>query len=137
MLKKAFVLATMASTLVPSVTIAQTSARSNYRVINVSNFVSQKQISGLTPNQAAVKLFGYQGEEEGRRREQIAVTYSRPDTAIVLLTKEGLADDSLFAIKSRIEMRRAKNRWQVIWVGEQYKCHQGRGSQNWSAKLCS
>lgn len=137
MLKKLLAFAAVASTLLSGATTAQTAARSNYRVINISNFVSQKQIFGLGPNQAAVKLFGYQGEEKGRRREEIAVTYSRPDTAIILLTKEGLADDSLFAIKTRVEMRRAKNGWQVIWAGEQYKCHQGRGSQAWSAKLCS
>jgi hypothetical protein len=137
MFKNTIILAAIASILVPGATIAQTSARANYRVININTFISRKQISGLTPNQTAVKLFGYQGEEEGRRREEIAVTYSRPDTAIIMLTKEGLADDSLFAIKNRVEMRRARNGWQVIWVGEQYKCHQGRGSQAWSAKLCS
>ncbi|MFH7029676.1 MAG: hypothetical protein ACHBN1_31015 [Heteroscytonema crispum UTEX LB 1556] len=141
MLKKTLVLTAVVSTLISGVTIAQTwaqtSARSDYRIVNVNNFVSQYKLSGLTPNQSAVKLFGYTGEEDGRKSEQVAVTYPTRDTALIMLTTEGLANDSVNSLRNRIEMRRTQNKWQVVWVGEQNKCQKGRGSQTWTAKICS
>lgn len=139
MLKNTFVFA-LTSTLVIvaiSQSSAQSSSRTGYREVNVTQFVSQKQISGLTPNQTAVKLFGYPGEAEGRNAENVEVKYPASNTAVIMLTQEGLADDSVNSLRNRVEMRRAQNsKWQIVWVGEQTKCQKGRGSQTWTAKPC-
>ncbi|BAZ10265.1 hypothetical protein NIES4071_20800 [Calothrix sp. NIES-4071] len=140
MLKQSVVLAALATTLVSVATaqsFAQGSARSGYRVVNVKNFVANNQISNSNPNQVAVKLFADAEEAEGRKSENVDVKYPTRDTAVVVMTKEGLADDSVAAIRRRVEMRRVQNRWQVTWVGEQNKCARGGGSQVWTSKLCS
>lgn len=145
MLKNKLVFAAIAGTVTSAAVIgwtnhqtpAQSSSRTPYRAINVQQFVSQNRISGLNPNQTAVKLFADKEEAEGRQSESIDIKYSRNNTAVIMLTKEGLADDSVRALRQRIEMQRNQNgRWSVIWVGEQNKCQRGRGSQTWTAKSC-
>lgn len=146
MLKNSFGLIAIACTVFSGFANAQTTPRTNsqvsnragYRVVNVKQFVSQNSISALNPNQAAVKLFADAEEAEGRSAESLNIKYSRANTAVILITKEGLGDDSVRSLRKRIEMRRTANgKWEVIWVGEQYKCQKGRGSQTWTAKLCS
>lgn len=137
MLKQSVILAALATTLVSVAATAQSSARSGYRVVNVKNFVTQNQLSNSNPNQVAVKLFADTEEAEGRKSENVEVNYPTRDTAVVLMTKEGLADDSVAAIRRRVEMQRTQSKWQVTWVGEQNKCARGRGSQTWTSKLCS
>lgn len=141
LLKQSVTLTILATTLVSVATIvqsfAQSSARSGYRVMDVKNFVTRNQISNSNPNQVAVKLFADAEEAEGRKSENVEIKYPTLDTAVVLMTKEGLADDSVAAIRRRVEMQRSQNQWRVVWVGEQNKCARGRGSQVWTSKLCS
>ncbi len=41
-------------------------------------------------------------------------------------------------MRYRVEMQRIQGKWQIIWVGSQSKCQQGRGHQTWQGnKLCS
>ncbi|OKH54600.1 hypothetical protein NIES2101_07280 [Calothrix sp. HK-06] len=136
MLKQSVVLTTLAVTLVSVAATAQSSARSGYRVVDVKKFVAQNQISTSNPNQVAVKLFADTDEAEGRKSENVEVKYPTRDTAVVVMTKEGLADDSVAAIRRRVEMQRSQNKWRVVWVGEQNKCARGKVSQVWTNKLC-
>lgn len=80
-------------------------------------------------------------EEEGRFSEDISVTYPGgfvgAQTAIILYTILGVADDSVNSIRDRIELKRSQNKWEIIWVGRQFKCQSGRGHQEWSGVLCS
>ncbi|BDA73429.1 hypothetical protein CAL7716_075950 [Calothrix sp. PCC 7716] len=137
MLKQSIVFTILATTFFSPVATAQSSGRSGYRVVDVKNFVAQNQILNSNPNQVAVKLFADAEEAEGRKSENVEVKYPTRDTAVVVMTKEGLADDSVAAIRRRVEMQRSQNKWRVVWVGEQNKCARGRGSQVWSGELCS
>ncbi|GAB1539781.1 hypothetical protein NUACC21_24480 [Scytonema sp. NUACC21] len=121
--------------------LQQNNPRSNFREINVQEFISSNQITVSSPKSVAVQLFSDREEEEGRMLEEISIEYPtafpRGDTSIIVHTIVGLPDDSVRAIRRRIELKRTSNKWEIIWVGEQYKCQQGRGHQDWSGILCS
>ncbi len=34
-------------------------------------------------------------------------------------------------------LKRNQNKWEIVWVGEQYKCQPNRGHQDWSGSVCS
>lgn len=76
-------------------------------------------------------------EEEGRSSEDISITYSPGETALIVYTRIGVADDSVNSIRHRIELKRNQNKWEIVWVGRQFKCQSGRGHQDWSGILCS
>ncbi len=118
-------------------TFAQNNPRSGFRVIKISEFVAKNQIKVFSPKALAVQLFGDQEEQEGRRSEDISVIYSTRETSTIVHTVVGLADDSVGALRQRIELRRISNKWQIVWVGQQFKCQSGRGHQDWSGILCS
>ncbi|TWH43111.1 hypothetical protein [Dulcicalothrix desertica] len=136
MLKQSVVFTILATIFISAVATAQSSGRSGYRVVDVKNFVAQNQILNSNPNQVAVKLFADAEEAEGRKSENVEVKYPMRDTAVIVMTKEGLADDSVAAIRRRVEMQRSQNKWRVVWVGEQNKCARGKVSQVWTSKLC-
>ena len=133
------IITTLIGTTFTASTIAAPNPRAGYKVVNTKEFINNQQLKISTPNQIAVKLFGYPGEEEGRKAESVSVDYSNRDNrAVILNTKEGLADDSVAAMRYRVEMQRIQGKWQIIWVGSQSKCQQGRGHQTWQGnKLCS
>jgi peptidoglycan hydrolase-like protein with peptidoglycan-binding domain len=110
--------------------------RSNFRAINVQEFISSNRIKVSTPKAVAVQLFSKQEDEEGRNSEDIIVTYPTGETAEIVHSIVGLADDSVRGIRQRIELKRKQNKWEIVWVGEQYKCQPNRGSQDWSSSLC-
>ncbi|MGB3637039.1 MAG: peptidoglycan-binding domain-containing protein, partial [Rivularia sp. (in: cyanobacteria)] len=111
--------------------------RSNFRVINVIEFISSNRIRNFNPKAVATQLFSSVEEGEGRRLEEISVTYPTTETAVILHTIVGLADDSVNGWRYRVELERNQNQWEIIWVGLQTKCHQNRGHQDWSDGVCS
>ncbi|MGB3651250.1 MAG: peptidoglycan-binding domain-containing protein [Rivularia sp. (in: cyanobacteria)] len=117
--------------------LQQNNPRSNFQVINVQEFIAYKGIKATNPKAVAAQLFGSLEEEEGRNYEDISITYLRGETAVIVQTLVGLADDSLGAIRYRIELKLNQNKWEIVWVGQQYKCQPGRGHQNWSDVICS
>lgn len=84
-----------------------------------------------------------QSSAEPTGSEQIRVSYPAPDKALVTVTKTGLADDSVAAIRTRYEFTpvtdaaEGAKQWQLTQVGEQNKCQRDRGPQDWSAELCN
>ncbi len=84
-----------------------------------------------------MQLFSNEEEQEGRKSEDILVTYPTRERSAIVQTVVGLADDSVGGIRHRIELRRTSNKWEIVWVGRQYKCQPGRGHQDWSGTLCS
>jgi murein L,D-transpeptidase YcbB/YkuD len=117
--------------------LEQSNARADFRVINVQEFISSNRIKVTNPKAIAVQLFSNSQEEEGRKSEDITVAYPTRETALIVHTIIGLADDSVAGIRNRIELRRNQNKWEIVWVGEQYKCQPNRGHQDWSSSLCS
>jgi CO/xanthine dehydrogenase FAD-binding subunit len=59
------------------------------------------------------------------------------DEASVTVTRDGLADDSVRALRYRIVLERADDRsWRLQSAKRALRCHEGRGYQEFSTKLC-
>lgn len=75
--------------------------------------------------------------------ELIRVNYPAPDKAVVTVTRNGLADDSVKATRTRYEFSQADSSsdsqklWELTQVTEQNKCQSGRGPDDWSGDLCT
>lgn len=117
--------------------LQESNPRFDFQAINVQEFISNNQIKVSTPKAVAIQLFSNEEEQEGRKSEEISVAYPIRETSVIVHTVVGLADDSVGGIRHRIELRRNQNKWEIVWVGRQYKCQPGRGHQNWSSSLCS
>ena len=59
-----------------------------------------------------------------------------PDEVRVLLTEDGLADDSVRAVRYVLEFRRTDRRWRLESARRVQRCQQGRGHQRFSPKPC-
>ncbi|MBW4666427.1 MAG: peptidoglycan-binding protein [Cyanomargarita calcarea GSE-NOS-MK-12-04C] len=117
---------------------ALSNPRFDFRIINVQEFIKNNRIKATNPKAVAAQLFSnLVEEEEGRRSEDILVTYPTRETALIVYTIIGVPDDSINSIRERIELKRNQNKWEIVWVGQQYKCQSGRGHQDWSGILCS
>lgn len=73
--------------------------------------------------------------------EQIKLNYPSAEKAVVLVTKTGLADDSVAATRMRYEFApvdtaEGTRQWQLTQVTEQNKCQPNRGAQDWTGDLC-
>ena len=80
-----------------------------------------------------------QPNPEGVGSEQFRLSYVTPDKALVVVTKTGLADDSVAASRTRYEFAAAGTgaaKWQLTQVSEQNKCKPDRGSRDWTGELC-
>ncbi|WAL59255.1 hypothetical protein [Thermocoleostomius sinensis] len=94
---------------------------------------------GPDPLAMAFQLRQFSGELVGS--EQLKVTYSAPDRAVVESVVRGLPDDSVRAIRTRYEFEpvastQGQPTWQLVRVTQQNKCQPGRGSDEWTADLC-
>jgi len=121
--------------------------RENYKSISLTKIADAKALVGNDPKALAERLqrrfalsaFGNVESEGGSR--DVTVDYPQPNQAIVTITQTGVADDSVGAIRYRVELQPEKsaqtgNQWEIVWAGSQVKCHPGRGHQDWSTELC-
>ena len=136
-LKLSLISAVMIYTQLHSAASAQSNPRSGFQVIKVQEFISSNKIKVTMPKAVAVQLFSNLEEQEGRKSEDISVAYPTRNTSTIVHTIVGVADDSVGGIRNRIELRRSQNKWEIVWVGRQYKCQPNRGHQNCSSSLCS
>jgi hypothetical protein len=131
-----FFLAAIACIQIPIAALAQPASRSNYETINPKQFVADRKITVSNPKDIAAKLFSSDRESEGRKSDQISVEYPTRDTAVILQTVIGLADDSVAGMRHRIELRLRQNKWKIVWIGRQSQCQPNRGHQNWASGRC-
>ncbi|WP_139276636.1 hypothetical protein [Spirulina major] len=112
-------------------------ARSHYREISPQDYAQRYGILGDTPQATALELFAdLTRETEGRQSESVRLDYDAHGGAIATVTVVGLADDSIAAIRLRLEfVWHHEYGWQLIWVGQQQRCRRGE-SQEWTAALC-
>ncbi|MEK0177975.1 hypothetical protein [Microcoleus anatoxicus] len=120
----------------PIVALSQPAMRSNYESINVKQFLGDRKIKVSNPKDIASKLFSSDQESEGRKSDGISVEYPTRETAVIVQTVIGLADDSVAAMRHRIELVFKQNKWEIVWIGRQSKCQPNRGHQNWAAGRC-
>ncbi|NJN29534.1 MAG: hypothetical protein HC824_03045 [Synechococcales cyanobacterium RM1_1_8] len=109
--------------------------RSEYNGIDLAGR-SDDQRSGDDPEAIAQALFGAQEAMEGNYRESSEAEIGN-ERSVVIFTQENLPDDSVQAIRTRLEFFRVDGPWQLEWAGEQYRCQEGRGQQDWGKALCS
>lgn len=109
-----------------------------YTPINPQAFQEQYALSEeLDPAQVGIQLLQhYRQETEGRRGESLQIQYLPDQNAEILITLEGLADDSVQGKRYRVEMGWTEAGWQMKTVGSQQRCWPGRGHQNWSPQPC-
>jgi hypothetical protein len=83
-----------------------------------------------------------QPKEAAIGSEQIRVAYPSPDKAVVTVTRTGLQDDSVTALRTRYEFSapdatvEGTKQWSLTQVTAQNKCQRDRGPQDWSGELC-
>jgi hypothetical protein len=131
-----FFLAVFGCIQLPIVALSQPATRSNYESINVKQFLGDRKITVSNPKDIAAKLFSRDQESEGRKSDGISVEYPTRETAVIVHTVVGLADDSVAAMQHRIELVFRQNKWEILWIGRQSKCQPNRGHQNWAAGPC-
>lgn len=71
--------------------------------------------------------------------EQFKLNFVAPGKALVVVTRAGLADDSVAATRTRYEFTASGTgaaKWQLTQVSEQNKCQPERGSRDWTGELC-
>lgn len=116
----------------PAVVIAQNTQRTSYREIPLGNISSP--LTGNNPRTVALRAFTY--SQDAPRSQQVQVSRPTANTAVVMITKMGLEDDSVAGIRYRVELRRTGQQWRIVWAGSQTRCQARRGHQNWSRQLC-
>ncbi|WP_159784416.1 hypothetical protein [Sodalinema gerasimenkoae] len=125
--------------------------RSDYWEMEVSEFEEGHQLEQmeeqLTPRSLMGLILSRPVSLEGRSEEMVTIDYaidyvgSPPSgTAVVNHTMIGLPDDSVNSRRYRIEMtwdlQEPDADWEVTWVGQQFRCQQGRGQQDWGSDFC-
>ena len=92
---------------------------------------------GIDPQ--AIALSGL-GLKEIVEAEKVETEYIKDNLARVTITQTNLTDDSVAAIRYLLEFAPydadTDKKWQLVWAGEQFKCRQERGRQDWSSDLC-
>jgi Putative peptidoglycan binding domain len=111
--------------------------RFDFQVTNIQEFIQNNKIKVTSPKAVAAQLLSLPGDEDVIGFEEISYTFITRETAVILYTTIGLGSDSEAGIRFRIELKSKQNKWEIVWVGRQYKCQPNRGHQNWSATICS
>lgn len=60
----------------------------------------------------------------------------QPDSVRVVLTEDGLADDSVQAVRYALEFDRAGGNWRLESARRTQRCQPGRGHQDFSPEPC-
>ena len=97
----------------------------------------EDQRLGADPKQIALDTFGLAAPGEGNFSQTVEVVEQSPTQALLTLLQTGLLDDSVEAMRYRMEFEAKGTQWQLVCVGRQVRCRSGRGSQEWSTALCS
>jgi hypothetical protein len=104
-----------------------------------NDFVAQARPAFATSALRTAIEFAHAGD--GAAATTSVVAFEGPegnaDEASVTVTRDGLADDSIRALRYRIVLERADDRsWRLQSAQRTQRCHEGRGSQEFSTKLC-
>jgi hypothetical protein len=88
------------------------------------------------PRQVALRLAGYPNPD-GARPDIVGVYWPQRDKAIIVVLATGLHDDSVEAMKVRVDLVQRGDLWEVEWAGGQRRCWSGRGHWFRAPSLCS
>lgn len=115
--------------------------RNRFTPIRLSTLPSDTSLTGTDPKSIALSLVDLP-ETEGNAQKQTSVSSQRGQSAVVMLSQVGLADDSVQGIRYRFEfepqgMIDNEEKWQLVWMGRQQICWPGRGPEEWTNQPCS
>ena len=100
----------------------------------------KRKHSSIGTNPEAIALSGLGLKEIVEEKQEVETQYINDNLARVTITQTNLADDSVAAIRYLLEFAPydadLDQKWQIVWGGEQFKCREGRGEQDWSSDLC-
>lgn len=103
----------------------------------ISNAARQNQAWVKSPMEVAVKLAGEFTEMRNRLLEMQYPSAESNDSMTLIITNEGLLDDSVRAEKIIFDLRKdSRGVWSVNSAQKSWSCHQGRGHQDFSAVPC-
>ncbi|MGL6133229.1 MAG: hypothetical protein ACRC1L_03450 [Prochlorococcaceae cyanobacterium] len=88
------------------------------------------------PKQMALELFGFVEPVEGSFSESVVTVVEAETQTVVKLIQTGLPDDSVEGKRYRLDFVPAGENWQLEWVGNQQRCREGRGPQEWTTERC-
>jgi hypothetical protein len=109
----------------------------NIAVGGFNEFVKDHPRFRRSPVRATIKFVKL--KDPGALKTQVSAQANQledPATVRVVLTEDGLADDSVQAIRYVLEFRRAGDRWKLESARRTQRCQQGRGHQDFSPELC-
>lgn len=94
---------------------------------------------GKDPQAIALAALGFKESIESEQ-EEVELDYPQENLATVTITQNNLRDDSVAARRYLVEFAsygdQTEELWQVVWVGQQFKCQVNRGHQDWGTDLC-
>ncbi len=109
--------------------------RAEYAIQDLDRFTDSAKV-GDSPVAMATVAFAAEVLEEGRYSEEVESDLGQ-ERAVVLFTQNNLADGSVKDMRYRAEYAKLTEQWQLVWVGFQSRCWEGRGHQDWSKEFCS
>lgn len=125
-----------AESITPNLTEMATGHQA-YVAVDLDTLPTSVQSVGTDPEAIALQLFGPTEPVEGFF-EQTVQSEQVNDHTVVTLTQTGLPDDSIRGMRYRLEFAPTNaGTWKLQWVGKQYTCQPGRGSQEWTTEWCS
>ena len=120
-----------------AITVPEFPPRNAYREIDLNQFDTNVFQAETKPEQVALAAFGIdENETEGNFTQEVTTENINPQQTIVMITQKNLPDDSVKDIHYRIDFEKTDAQWQIMWVGQQFICRSGRGSEVWSQELC-
>lgn len=113
-----------------------------YRIIDVDHIHSlNERIHSKNLSSKEEIMREYMPEDratEGNYSYEIKIMNTENmDSSLVLLTVDGLQDDSVRSIKVLMRVKAENNALIVEQIKESYRCYEGRGHTEWSAYSCS
>lgn len=90
-----------------------------------------------TPISILNKLLPPEYKSESNSYYKIEIQKNSIDSFTVIVTQEGLGDDSVFGEKRIISFVENKGVWIIKRVRVGFKCRNGRGHKNYSGNVCS
>lgn len=93
------------------------------------------------PSTVALKLLGYPNTD-GCKPTEVSSIEQSPDLVTVIIRNGPeqvlpCSGDSVLASETRVDLVKQKQIWAVDWVGGRYRCHEGRGQQDFAPARCS
>jgi hypothetical protein len=107
--------------------------RSQYTSVDLPDDRTTQDIETFTQENFGLR------ETLGRENETLTLTMPDTNRAEAILTLDSLRDDSVAAMRYRLEFELQDDgvTWELVWVGRQQQCRRGEmADDGWTRELC-